>query len=375
MQIFNQKKSKYFYKKILLLIILAIAPLLLPAQVDNTPLFEPLQFEKDTAKKLYLCITNLNFMRNNEYFTPIVAGQTYFGYQFAPSLVYYPTKRIRIEAGAFVRKDFGNPDYTQIAPIFSFRYQKDSTSITVGNLEGNVQHQLIEPLYAFERLLTNHLENGFQFKHQKRRIRLDAWVDWQQATYPQAAKQEFIWAGINTEIPLLKTTKKNKLLACLQATTFHNGGQDLNVNLPATNSFQLAGGLKYTRQKWHAEAYYVRAVRETYQDTNLVVRTGNAFYAQVGGKFKWFDAVISFWQGEGIDNALGSDLYKSYPTHQRGYAQAKRQLIIFRFAKTWKLAPSIYLTARLEPYYDIVNKRLEQSQMLFISFRPTFGLR
>ena len=32
-----------------------------------------------------------------------------------------------------------------------------------GNLDGSIQHQLIEPIYNFERVITNRLENGAQF--------------------------------------------------------------------------------------------------------------------------------------------------------------------------------------------------------------------
>ncbi|TAE04490.1 MAG: hypothetical protein EAZ95_20590, partial [Bacteroidetes bacterium] len=362
------------------------------SQVDNSSLFEPFGSPAGKEKSLYLRVVNLNFMRNNEYFTPIVQGQTFFGYQIAPSLVYFPTERIRVEAGVFVRKDFGTQDYTQIAPIFSFSYRKDATSITFGNLEGNLQHNLIEPLYAFERTLTNYLENGFQILHRGEKLDLDAWVDWQQATFPQASRQEHIWAGAKVEFNLIKF--KNPLMkdyfavypplpysvlkASIQATTFHQGGQNINLPTPtpATNSFQLAGGLCYKHPKWHAEAYYVRTIRELYPDTTLTVRTGNGFYAQIGTKIKKkLQVVLSYWQGNGVDNVLGGDLYKSFPTYPKGAVQMDRRLLLLRLSKAWKLADNIDLTARLEPYYDFVNQRVEQVQMLFISFRPMFQLK
>lgn len=376
----------------------------MPAQVDNKALAEPYKVAKGEAKSLHFRLTNLNFMRNNEYFTPIVQGQTFFGYQLAPSLIYLPTEDISVEAGVFVRHDFGRQDYAQIMPIFSFRYEYEhnaytTTSLIFGTLQGNLQHNLIEPLYAFERTLTNHLENGFQFKHQNHRLKLDAWVDWQQVAYPRGNQQEYIWAGINTSIFLLKRLQKHisfrlndgsradktisfqQLLINLQATTFHQGGQNLSLPtpLPATNSFQLAGGLRYERKKWFAEAYYLRTIREVYQDSVLSVRVGNGFYAQVGkkfvlGKLEGFESVLSYWQGHSVDNVLGGDLYKSFPTYPDGMVQLDRRLLILRLSKTWKLADNIHLIARLEPYYDFVNARLEQVQMLMISFRPTFKL-
>jgi hypothetical protein len=401
MQILIRFFCKFFYKILLLLIILAIKPLYLYAQADNFALAEPLEVQAGKEKTLYFRLTNLNFMRNNEYFTPIVQGQTFFGYQFAPTFIYLPTEKISIHAGAFFRQDFGRQDFAQVLPIFSFRYKHEhnthtNTSITFGNLQGNLQHDLIEPLYAFERTLTNHLENGFQILHKGNRFKADAWVDWQQVAYPRGNQQEHIWAGIKTDLFLWRnavkwghgrtfngdffsftTEPKNTLLFSAQATTFHQGGQNLNLPtpLPATNSFQLAGGLKYEAIKWHAEAYYVRTMREVYQDSITNMRIGNGLYAQAGknwGKENKLQTILTYWQGYGVDNVLGGDLYKSFPTFPAGQIQMNRRLLMLRLSYSWKLAENTHLVARIEPYYDFVNKRVEQVQMLFITYKPTF---
>lgn len=386
MQIFTYFFCKKNYKNLLLLISLAILSPALPAQVDNSALVLPPEVQAGKEKNLYFRLMNLNFMRNNEYFTPIVQGQTFFGYQLAPTLIYLPTPHIEVEAGVFLRHDFGRQDFAQIQPIFSFRYKKNKTSITFGNLHSSLSHGLIEPLYSFERVLTHYLENGFQIKHKSRVWDIDAWVDWQQVAYPRGNQQEHIWAGANINLriaPCPKGEIKTDTSFCsglsvsLQGTTFHQGGQDLNLPtpLPATNSFQVATGLRYATSKWLAEAYYVRTTREIYADSLTTVRAGNGLYAQVGkkwGKKNDLQTVVSYWQGYGVDNVLGGDLYKSFPTYTAGKVQMSRRLVMLRLSKVWTLAENITLTARLEPYYDFVSQRLEQVQMLFITFRPTF---
>ena len=70
------------------------------------------------AGELRLSLHAFTFFKDNEYFNKIVDGYTLYGTQLNPQLVYYPTKDLRIEAGVFLWKDFGNPVLsTPNAPI------------------------------------------------------------------------------------------------------------------------------------------------------------------------------------------------------------------------------------------------------------------
>src|SRR5579872_598867 len=82
------------------------------AQEDNNMLRYKTPMNPADTQRLMFSFSNLDFVRNYEYFNPIEAGYTLFGYALNPRLAYMPNKYLRLEAGIYVRKDFGNQNYT-----------------------------------------------------------------------------------------------------------------------------------------------------------------------------------------------------------------------------------------------------------------------
>ena len=70
------------------------------------------------AGQLRLSVHAFTFFKDNEYFNKIADGYTLFGTQLNPQLVYYPLKELRLEAGVFLWKDFGNPTLKQVRPTY-----------------------------------------------------------------------------------------------------------------------------------------------------------------------------------------------------------------------------------------------------------------
>ncbi|MNH34553.1 hypothetical protein D3C79_951550 [compost metagenome] len=74
----------------------------------------------------------------------------------------------------------------------------------------------------------------------------------------------------------------------------------------------------------------------------------------------------------------GAPLYSSVSrsTLDNGFTEAKRNLLFFRIMGDYKLAGSLYLTARIEPYIDLNNTgKLDYSQTLYLSYRGNFRLK
>src|SRR5690606_37428096 len=132
----------------------------LRAQLDNHAFENSRKIGEGERNNMYLEFDMLGFVKNNEYFNDIVDGYTLFGYQFSPRIVFYPEDNVRIDAGVFLRKDFGREEYYSFVPTFSIKIKQNNWKIIFGNLEGNLNHQLIEPLYDFERALDDPLETG-----------------------------------------------------------------------------------------------------------------------------------------------------------------------------------------------------------------------
>ncbi|RZJ87100.1 MAG: hypothetical protein EOO60_12590, partial [Hymenobacter sp.] len=119
---------------------------------------------------LRLSLNAFTFFKDNEYFNDIVQGYTLFGTQLNPQLVYYPIKDLRLEAGVFLWKDFGNPQLRQVRPTFRATWTKGSQQFIFGNIRPHLNHNYIEPLLDFEQVILKPLEEGLQYRLNSKRV-------------------------------------------------------------------------------------------------------------------------------------------------------------------------------------------------------------
>lgn len=368
------------------------------AQLPNAMFNDSLQVKPPDAHKLYFGFRNLNYFKNNEYFGKIADGYTLFGYQLNPKLIYFPSENLRVEAGAFIWKDFGNEKYTKILPTFSLKYQRDSLSFVFGNLEGSLQHGLIEPLYDFEKIMLDRLENGVQFAYKHRRAKVETWVDWQRMLYPAGKYQEEISGGLASEIYLLRNNAW-RIGVPLQATVFHRGGQIDSVDKPLTSILNGSVGLAVTRRLqpsgfWRAVSANVAQV---YYDNfsfekQLPFSKGKGLYANISVDTKPFTLMLSYWNGDSYLSTRGGALYQSVQQAWRGDAfyklsgqalpplsslatEKNREIVMLRLLHESKLLKCVYFSARFEPFYDLNNKKFEFSHGLYVTYRQNFFLK
>jgi hypothetical protein len=57
-----------------------------------------------------------------------------------------------------LHKDFGNAGLYDAQPLFSVKFNKKYLTLIFGSLEGNLQHNYIEPLFNVERKITSPIE-------------------------------------------------------------------------------------------------------------------------------------------------------------------------------------------------------------------------
>lgn len=112
------------------------------------------------AGNVKLAVRAFTFFKDNEYFNKIVDGYTLFGTQLNLQLVYYPTEGLRLEAGVFLWKDFGNPVLQQVRPTYRATWTVNKHQFILGNIRSNLSHNYIEPLFNFERVMLKPLEEG-----------------------------------------------------------------------------------------------------------------------------------------------------------------------------------------------------------------------
>ncbi len=355
------------------------------AQIDNTPFLDTLRLSKQPQKTLLLHLDYLGYNKNNEYFNNIADGYTLFGQQAIATLRYRPSAHIFLEGGASFRRDFGINATSEWLPFLRLKFQKDRVSLLFGTLEGNLNHELIEPLFDFERLIARRLENGMQIRYSGNRLKSDIWVDWTIKIDEGDPFRERIDGGLNLQYDLLPSEEK-ALNTVLQVTGVHLGGQIDTSPERLVTSFNVAAGGVFKREinpKGFVKAFEIHQYgvwHKDFQSSLGLYDRGWAVYSHANLRLAHLGNIgVSYWRGNTFDSSTGGDLYSSTSRRfaPRGgiLGERIRELLIFRFINNISLSKRVWLSSRLEPFYDLQNEKWEFSMALYLTYRQGFKVR
>jgi hypothetical protein len=360
-----------------LLLLFLVTSIHTVAQLNNQALDQRMAVTQADSGKLFLGITVLGFGKNNEYFDTTVDGYTLFGYQVNPYLSYHLAKNVRLDAGVYAQKDFGNDDYSQVKPTLSLKVTNRNFNFIFGTLEGSLHHKLIEPLYDFERALNNRLENGIQAQWIKDGLFLDAWVDWQKMIYFNDTEPERFTAGLSFNKTLFRSNGFHIDLP-VQGIASHQGGQIDSVDNPVITRYNGAVGLTIESE----QTGFIRSLGvKTYvagfgtSSDLLTFDDGYGIYINPYLTTKFGLTVMgSYWSCNEFLTIQGGQLYPSVADNYPSRLDEKRDLIMLRFLYDVKLADGLMLTARAEPFYDTYAEAVEYSFGFYLSFSDRFFL-
>ncbi len=363
----------------ILLFSLSLLSFGMKAQLNNTSLETFQHIDSTKSKQLSFQFESFSYIKNNEYFLKVADGYTLFGNIFAPKIIFQPAPNVQIEGGVFARKDFGNTVFTSIQPIFTVKIQKDSSQFLFGNLEGHLNHHLIEPLLNFERVILNRQETGLQYTKHKKNTFFDGWIDWQKMIYSGSDFKEEIFAGLSWNKKII--SKTNFYLSIPYQLTFqHRGGQTTRDTGQVVTNINTAVGIE---AEWKTKGFFQKIRVQNYfvgyrQNSNyhLFFPDGSGVYLNLTAETKVMNLMLSYWNSTGYQSDAGGDLYQSVGrTYNYGKVIEKyRNILIIRAMKDWKIIDNLYLTFRFEPYFDFNNKGFEHSESLFLSYRQRFGV-
>lgn len=333
------------------------------AQINNSPLENPIRL--DSNRRLSFRFSSLNFVKNNEYFNDLFDGYTIFGYFINPKIAFHARKNVVIELGGFARKEFGSKGFKEIEPTFSIKYQKQDWQMIFGNLEGNVAHQMIEPMMNFERMLTAPLEHGFQFKKVESDAFFDSWLDWQRSTLAGQTNQEHILFGVVWKHKPFEISNL-KVNFPVQFTAYHQGGQNLAASFPVKTWLNPSVGVSVEKELLKSSISFENQYVGSFEDGNV----GKGWYSNL--KFqniKW-QAILSYWLSENYASPMGGDLFQSASRkfNNESYSEQYRSLLILRLIRDWKIVQDLNLSFRFEPYYDFRNHLFQHSEGLYLKY-------
>ncbi|WP_443946087.1 hypothetical protein ACJVDH_02970 [Pedobacter sp. AW1-32] len=370
-------------KKTLLSITLLCVSFAVSAQFDQTAIENRIRPDSSLTNEVHFNFYNFNYVRNYEYTNDFHDGYTLYGTQLQPQLVYYAHPNLAITAGAFIRKDFGRNGITDAKPLFSLKYHKRNLTLIFGSLEGGIQHKYIEPLYDFERTITNPIEYGTQLLVERKKFNLDAWIAWQKMIYTGEAAKEEIIGGLSTETTLAENNGW-KFSVPAQFLVFHQGGQiDILKEIPITTMFNGAAGFKLHKKIGAnvKEIYtdnYVAAYKDFSPDKRRAYEGGFGLWLNAGVVSKWGSLVATYWKGNNFISIKGMPLYESVSSnlYTNGLKQSGRNIVALRYAYQQELLPHLYLDVRFEPHVDLDNtdKQLQFNHSFFLTYKQDFKL-
>jgi hypothetical protein len=334
------------------------------------------------AGQLRLSLNSFTFFKDNEYFNKIVDGYTLFGTQLNPQLVYYPTNSLRLEAGVLLWKDFGNPQLKQVRPTYRATWTTGHHQFILGNIRPNLNHNYIEPMFNFERVMLNPLEEGLQYRYLSNKLFLDFWVDWQRQQYRYSNYQEEIAGGLSSSYRLTRPESAIQVALPFQFTAIHHGGQIDTLDKPLQTLFNEALGLEARMLLGNRS----RALRFNgyvlgFQDNSPTqgqnpFKYGHGLYLNTTLETRYVDVMLSYWQGSRFMAPLGGDLYQSASrtVSNPDYLDRERKILLVRLLRDFRISDAAALTVRVEPLYDLNAKLLDFSFGVYLNFRQEWLL-
>lgn len=336
----------------------------------------------DNKPRLDFHVRTLSFIKNNEYFTPILEGHTLAGYQAHPFLAYTASENISTKLGFFIRRYWAERKlFSKIIPTFTIKYQNQSFKFLIGNIHEGIKHRLISPLYDKEIILRGNPENGLQINYLDKNTFLDIWLDWLTLLDKHNNTPEELVAGLSFEQRLIKTSRVTIRLP-LQSTLYHLGGQGIPIK-----DFILWMGAIGANIKFNIGSnQFLRSIElNNYGLANAYIKQvkrpdklGYGFLNQIIFNTKWFKLEGVYWNGYGFSSEnLGHPIYQSISIidKQVKYREKHRQLILIHLSHKSRLAKDLKLIFHLDPYYDINKQVVEHEAGLYLNYKLSFKLK
>lgn len=346
---------------------------------------EDTTFYANRKKELRIDLQNLNFFRNNEYKGSLVKGYTLPGLWIRPTISYQPVSTIKIEAGAYMLKYWGQADYPNnhygnlpyfegegeqkgfhALPFFRIRYAPvGGVSLVLGDIYGQNNHGLIEPLYNREMVMTSDPDAGVQLLWTNRIIDFDIWINWENFIFQGDDHQEEFTFGVSTRFkanrPLdyEKDSYKNNLHVYfpLQLLYKHKGGE---INTSATSRgvktcLNAAAGIGFDirmpfrcfrRLNVEADAaYYSQQKGDLFPFEN-----GYGIFGKIVADFNDIRLTAGYWQCHDFVSLFGDPLFGAVSAYEKGLTYSNPKTAYMRLEYSHRIAKGFTLGVHADVY-------------------------
>lgn len=323
------------------------------------------QNSPDTLQPGYLSINlhNNNFIKNNEYFSPYTEGITYIGSVFQPEVTWMLNKNFSLTGGWYFRMYYGQDGIDQSLPVIRVKYNfRPDAQLVFGQLNGQLKHGFIEPIYTPDNYFTKNPEYGIQLLVNRNKLNVDIYMDWEKFLQPGESSQEIITGGFLASWSFQKSIENRGLSTHFQSIIHHYGGQVDNSDAPLQSRANIAAGLKYifvpgykTLQRITLSSFYIQAL-ELSQTNTIPFESGFAWQNMINLENNWLKIGTGWFHGEYFFAPLGDYLFQSISQFNNWYVGEKRDLVTSKLLVGHDIMKGVNLSFRLESYYDLQRK-------------------
>ena len=352
----------------------------------QSPVFRTYVPLYDTCSKaLNFRFESSTFFKNNEYFNNFAYGYTGLGFFARPTLEYYFSPKIKVEAGVYLLKYSGRDHFTQAIPVLRVQYIMARTlELVMGNIYGTANHRLAEPLFRYDRFYQNHVEYGFQFLLNNSWVRSDLWLSWEHFILVGDTAQEQLLVGNSTVFKVLRNKNGLGIELPFQLLVAHKGGQLAPPpHKPLSTILNALTGVRFIWKFNENSRLQLEPDMLLYEGLHLPgpgevnaqpFQNGWGSYTKLSYRYKGLHVEGGYWYAKKFIAPHGEYLFQSVSETDPAFSQENRELLTGKvwFAKT--IYHSIKLEARLETYYDLMAHNLDYSYGLYIVMNEGFFL-
>lgn len=332
------------------------------------------------SNRLYLEVENSNFFKNNEFMGDFKEGYTAIGYYLHPRISYYAGPGTRLSAGVYLQSFSGEDLYYKVKPTFRIQQKiGKNADIILGELYGNLNHGLMEPVYEFDRYIYDHIEEGLQLIFTSRYISGDLWLDWENFILWKDTDREEGTLGFSGAMHVFKN-EQFEVNIPLQGVICHKGGQINSTDLPNESLTNVSSGLRFTcHPSSSIDAITVQGHYIYYNDFSPEVKKkyteGYGFYPSIIVESKHIDFQSAYWYAYKYIAPRGEPLFLSTSSYRDTVFRAYRNLFINKVSLKKEFGYGITSGVKLDVYYNVDDKDIEYSYGIFILFNRRFFLK
>lgn len=365
--------------------------------------------EENKSGNLYLELRSISFVKNKEYSNPTppglifmgtmytmnqvvydpgygylnpnIEGYTLIGNFIEPAILFYPSSRFSIKAGAHLLNYSGAGKFSQIKPVISSKLRfSDKTSLTLGSLDGCEQHVLFDPVFDQERIYNKNSENGIEFLTNRERLFSDTWLNWENFIFTGDTTREILTFGESFRYTTKKIRNLFDINIPVQFLIKHRGGQISNysenvetlINLAAGAgiNFDLNGG-----QSGKIGFDYVHLIfLDNSADQVFSFRQGYSNWYKLHYNYKALMFELAYWTSHNFYTPDGNLIYSSISGYAGRSVLHDRSLFNTSLYLTLHPVKDLELFLGFDFYYDLNAKVMYSAAALHLNFNEIFRL-